>query len=132
MTEPDAALEYDRNQQFPTTIWEKACGLGFIGVHFPEEYGGQGCGVFENVLITEAFCRQDSGIGMALTISDFGSEMILRNGNDNQKRKILPFIAQGKGMATHFLIAEQYPLHPSILDTLSSKIKENEEIKGFY
>ena len=110
--DPDAALEYDRNQQFPLPIWEKACGLGFIGVHFPEEYGGQGCGVFENVLITEAFCRQDSGIGMALALSDFGSEMILRNGNENQKRKILPFIAQGEGIATSAFLEEGYCLAP--------------------
>ncbi|HUU79883.1 MAG TPA: acyl-CoA dehydrogenase family protein, partial [Acidobacteriota bacterium] len=76
--DPDAALEYDEKQQFPSVIWKKAAELGFVGVHVPEEYGGQELGLFENVLIVEAFCRQDSGIGMALALSDFGSEMILR------------------------------------------------------
>lgn len=28
--DPDAALEYDQNQRFPSTIWKKACGLGFL------------------------------------------------------------------------------------------------------
>ena len=94
--DPDAALDYDLRQQFPLTIWKNACELGFIGVCFPEEYGGQELGLLENALIVEAFCRQDSGIGMALALSNFGSEMIVRNGNEDQKKKILPFIAQEK------------------------------------
>ena len=78
--DPDAALEYDKEQKFPLSIWKKASKLGFIGVNFPEQYGGQDCGLLEYVLIAESFCQQDSGIGMALTLSDFGSGMILRYG----------------------------------------------------
>lgn len=126
--DPDAALEYDRNQQFPLTIWKKACELGFIGVHFPEEYDGQGCGVFENLLITEAFCQQDSGIGTALALSDFGSEMILRQGNENQKRKILPFIARGKGMTTSAFLEEGYCLAP--FTTIAQKNNNGYIING--
>jgi alkylation response protein AidB-like acyl-CoA dehydrogenase len=106
--DPDAALDYDLRQQFPLTIWKNACKLGFIGVHFPEKYGGQELGLLENALIVEAFCRQDSGVGMALALSDFGSEMILRNGNEEQKKTILPFIAQGEGIVTSAFLEEGY------------------------
>lgn len=110
--DPDRALEYDQNQEFPSAIWKTACELGFIGVQFPEEYGGQGLGLFENALIAEAFCRQDSGIGMALALSDFGSEMILRHGNEDQKRRVLPFVAQGQGGVTLAFLEEDYSLAP--------------------
>jgi alkylation response protein AidB-like acyl-CoA dehydrogenase len=110
--DPDAALEYDEKQEFPSTLWKKACELGFVGIHFPEEYGGPGFGLLENALITEAFCRQDSGIGMALALSDFGSEMILRHGDENQKRKVLPAIAQGEGLVTMAALEEGYSLAP--------------------
>ena len=96
----DAALEYDQNQQFPQSIWKKACELGFVGVHYPETYGGQGCGLMENALIAEVFCQQDSGIGIALALSDFGSEMILRHGSEHQKKRVLPSVSQGKGLVT--------------------------------
>jgi alkylation response protein AidB-like acyl-CoA dehydrogenase len=105
--DPDAALDYDLRQQFPLSIWKKACELGFIGV-----YGGQELGLSENALIVEAFCRQDSGIGMALALSDFGSEMILRNGNGDQKKRILPFIVHGKGIVTSAFLEEGYSLAP--------------------
>jgi alkylation response protein AidB-like acyl-CoA dehydrogenase len=98
--DPEHALDLDRNGQFPLKIWKKACNLGFIGIHFPNRYGGQDLGLLENVLIVEEFCRQHSGIGMALGLSDFGSEMILRFGNDDQKKRYLPPIATGESASS--------------------------------
>ena len=66
--DPDLALELDQSGKFPESIWQKAAQLGFIGIHYPEEFGGQGLGFFENVLVIAAFCRVDSGIGSALSM----------------------------------------------------------------
>ena len=98
--DPDEALELDRNAQFPLNIWKKACRLGFTGMHFPNQYGGQDLGFLENILVVEAFCRQHSGIGMALGLSDFGCEVILRFGNEYQKRRYLPLIAKGESASS--------------------------------
>jgi alkylation response protein AidB-like acyl-CoA dehydrogenase len=57
------ALELDCKHEFPTHIWKKACELGFVGVHFPEEYSGQGLGVLENIIIADEFCARDSTTG---------------------------------------------------------------------
>ena len=54
--DPDLALELDQSGTFPESIWKKACQLGFIGIHYPEQFGGQGMGLLENVLVIEAFC----------------------------------------------------------------------------
>jgi alkylation response protein AidB-like acyl-CoA dehydrogenase len=126
--DPDAALEYDEKQEFPSNIWKKACELGFVGIHFPEEYGGPGFGLLGNALITEAFCRQDSGIGMALALSDFGSEMILRHGDENLKSKVLPVIAQGKALVTMAVLEEGYSLAP--LSTTAKLKKDGYIIEG--
>lgn len=98
--DPDHALDLERNGQFPLQIWKRACALGFIGIHFPERYGGQNLGLLENVLVVEEFCRQHSGMGMALGLSDFGSEMILRFGNDDQKKRFLPSITLGESVSS--------------------------------
>jgi alkylation response protein AidB-like acyl-CoA dehydrogenase len=126
--DPDAALEYDEKQEFPSTIRKKACELGFVGIHFPEEYGGPGFGLLGNALVTEAFCRQDSGIGMALALSDFGSEMILRHGDENLKSKVLPVIAQGKALVTMAVLEEGYSLAP--LSTTAKLKKDGYIIEG--
>ena len=49
--DPDLATELDQAGQFPESIWKKAGQLGFIGIRYPEEFGGQGLGLFENVLV---------------------------------------------------------------------------------
>ncbi len=90
------ALECDANHRYPTELYKKACELGLIGVHFPEEYGGQGYGVFEHVLVVEALCRKDPGLGIALSLRPFGSELILRFGTEEQKKGILPKVVTGE------------------------------------
>jgi alkylation response protein AidB-like acyl-CoA dehydrogenase len=95
----EVALELERNHQFPLAILKKACNLGFIGIHYPEEYGGQGYGVLENALIVEVFCRKDSGIGVCLSIANFSSEIILRFGSDSQKKKYLIPLTKGEAIS---------------------------------
>ncbi len=94
--DPQLAMELERSHQFPFEIRKKACQLGFIGIHFPEEYGGQGYGIFENALIVEEFCRKDSGIGSAVVLSDFSSEVVMRFGSEEQKKAYLPKVASGE------------------------------------
>jgi alkylation response protein AidB-like acyl-CoA dehydrogenase len=108
----DLALEWDRDQHFPKTLWERACSLGFIGLQYPEDCGGQALGFLESALVTEAFCRQDSGIGIALGLSDFGADIVVKSGSEEQKRKVLPLLAQGKALLTFAILEEGYALIP--------------------
>jgi len=89
-------LEWEQTHTFPKEIWKKACELGFIGIHFPKEYGGRGAGIFENILMVEEFCRGDSGVGVALSLADFSSEVVLRFGTTDQKKKYLIPITKGE------------------------------------
>ncbi len=85
----DLALGLEREGRFPESIFKKACQLGFVGINYPEQYGGQSFGLLENILVAEAFCRKDSGMGISINLADKASEMILRHGNENQKRQFL-------------------------------------------
>ena len=126
--DPDRILEWDRNQEFPVSTWKKACELGFQGVHFPEAYGGQGLELLDHALIIEALCRRDSGIGLAMALSDFGAEMVLAHGTDEQKKQVLPFSAQGKGWLTLAFLEEGYDL--STFQTIAHKSGNGHRIQG--
>ena len=96
----DQASELELRLEFPTEIWKKACRLGFIGIHIPEEYGGQGLGFLENVLVIEEFCRKDSRIGSALGFADFGTEILCRYGSEEQKKLYLVPVVRGENLST--------------------------------
>ena len=92
----ELAMELEEKHEFPAKIWKKACDLGLIGVHFPEEYSGQGMGSMEDILVVEELCRGDSTIGSAVALSSFASEIVLHWGTDEMKAKYLPAVAEGQ------------------------------------
>ncbi|MEM1659115.1 MAG: acyl-CoA dehydrogenase family protein [Candidatus Jordarchaeales archaeon] len=92
---PKYVEECDREEKFPFDLFRKAASLGFIGLHIPEEYGGQGVGFLAYCLAVEEFWRVDAGLGMILSTT-FGSEMLLLFGSEEQKRKYLPPLARGE------------------------------------
>ena len=92
----DLAMELEEAHEFPTKIWQKAGELGLLGVHFPEEYSGQGLGCLEDILVIEELCRGDSTIGSAVALSVFASELILHNGSEAQKQAWLPKVAEAQ------------------------------------
>lgn len=94
----DKAEEFDKKEEFPYELWKKACDLGFIGIHFPEEFGGGGLGCLENIIVAEELCRADSTIGSALILSDFSTELLMMFGNEEQKMEVLPKVAKGKAI----------------------------------
>ena len=128
--DPDEALDLDRNGQFPLRIWKRACHLGFIGIHFPNQYGGQDLGLLENILVVEAFCSRHSGVGMALGLSDFGSEVILRFGNEYQKRRYLPLIAKGESASSLAYMEKGQTDGSSFVSTVAIRNGEGYLING--
>ena len=91
----ELALECEEQGRFPHGLWKKAADLGFIGINIPEEYGGQGMGLLEKVLVLEEFFRADPSLGF-IYITTFGSELILNNGTEEQKKRYLPAVCRGE------------------------------------
>jgi alkylation response protein AidB-like acyl-CoA dehydrogenase len=121
----ELALELDRTHEFPTKIWKKAADLGFIGVHYPEEYSGQDLGVLENIIIADEFCAQDSGVGSAVVLSSFASECVLRFGSDELKQKFLPAVAEGKMLSAGAFTEPDHGSDITSLDTTA--VREGDE-----
>ena len=94
---PGVAREYDRKEEFPRELWEKACKLGFIGLYIKKEYGGLGLGFLEQAMVMEEFWRVDPGCGNIL-LTVFGSELIQLYGTEEQKQKYLPPLTKGKAI----------------------------------
>jgi alkylation response protein AidB-like acyl-CoA dehydrogenase len=87
--------ECEAKGEYPRDLIKKAAQLGFIGVYIKKEYGGLGLGLFEHAIILEEFWRAEPGLAQVLAQTAFGSEVLLRYGSEEQKKKYLPPIAKG-------------------------------------
>jgi len=95
---PEIAQECDQKEEYPKKLVKKAAELGFIGINFPEEYGGSGYGYMEKCLMTEEFWRVDPGLGSVLISATFGSDMIDLFGTDEQKKGYLIPLTKGEAV----------------------------------
>ena len=93
---PELGLEFDKKEEHPTALYRKAAELGFTSLRFPEEYGGQGYGMFEECLVTEEMCRADPGLGVAVMSGTFASDIIMEHGTEEQKKKYITPLCSGK------------------------------------
>lgn len=101
--EPKAA-EIDETCEFPLENLKKMGELGLLGIIFPEEYGGAGMDTVSFVLAIEEVARAcgSTCISMAAHTS-LCSWPIFAFGTEEQKRKYLPPLAQGKSLGSFCL-----------------------------
>jgi alkylation response protein AidB-like acyl-CoA dehydrogenase len=90
-------MEWDEVSHFPTELLPKLGEMGFMGVIFPEEYGGAGLGYIEYVTVIEEIARVDGSVGLFLAAhNSLCSNHIYKFGSEEQKKKYLVPLAQGK------------------------------------
>ena len=126
----ELALELEKKHEFPTRIWKKACDLGLIGVHFPEEYSGQGMGCLEDILVVEELCRADSTIGSAVALSSFASEIILHWGSAEMKASYLPAVAEGRMLSAGAFTEPDHGSDITMMDTTAVRDGQQWVING--
>jgi alkylation response protein AidB-like acyl-CoA dehydrogenase len=90
-------MEWDEASRFPSEIIPKLGEMGFLGVIFPEKYGGAGMGYVEYALIIEELSRVDGSVGIIVAAhNSLCSNHIFKFGSEAQKQKYLVALAQGK------------------------------------
>jgi acyl-CoA dehydrogenase len=93
------AREWEDAQWFPNDVFTRMAELGFLGLKYPEEYGGQGGDYLHDAVLAEELSRCGSG-GLAAGIGahiSIATPPIWKFGTDDQKQRFLaPAIAGQK------------------------------------
>ncbi|HVT36206.1 MAG TPA: acyl-CoA dehydrogenase family protein [Nevskiaceae bacterium] len=91
------AQRMDDEEWWPTDIFPKIGETGYFGVTAPEQYGGAGMDLMTSGLILQAFGRWNHALALAwVAHENLCLHNILRNANEEQKKKYLPGLCKGK------------------------------------
>ncbi|HUR88285.1 MAG TPA: acyl-CoA dehydrogenase family protein [Ramlibacter sp.] len=93
---PNAA-RWDRERSFPREAHKGLAALGAYGICVPEEYGGAALDYLTLALVLEEIAAGDGGTSTAISVTNCPvNAILLRYGNDAQKKKWLTRLAQGE------------------------------------
>ena len=88
---------WEDEELFPVELYKKAADAGFLGLEYPEAYGGSPCDKFMNIAYTEEMIRAGS-VGLVAGLGSYSIAMppVLSMGTEKQKQKFLVSVLKGE------------------------------------
>jgi acyl-CoA dehydrogenase len=89
--------QWEDEELFPVELYKKAADTGFLGLEYPEAYGGSPCDKFMNIAYTEEMIRAGS-VGLVAGLGSYSIAMppVLSMGTEKQKQKFLVPVLKGE------------------------------------
>ena len=124
-------MEYDEAQKFPTELLKELGELGFLGILFPEEYGGAGLGYVEFEIIIEELARIDPSIALSVAAHNgLCTNHIFSFSNEEKKKKYVPDLAAGKKIGAWGLTEPFSGSDAAALRTVAEKVGDHYILNG--
>ena len=95
------ATEWEDEEWFPNEVFHKLAAVGYLGLKYPEEYGGQGGDYLHDAVFTEELARCGSG-GLAAGIGahiGIATPPVWKFGTEDQKQRFLAPAIRGEKIA---------------------------------
>ena len=89
------ADELDKTGRFPKETIQQLAEMGVMGLNIPEEYGGAGMDEVCKILAISEISRCCASTAEIVAVHLLVNDIILRFGNEDQKKKFLSSAAQG-------------------------------------
>lgn len=102
------AAKIDEEGNIPRELISKMAELGFLGISFPEEYGGGGFGEVGYCLMQEEISRGCMSTATFIGAhQSIGTNALFIGGNEEQRKKFIPPLASGEKIAAFGLTEAQ-------------------------
>lgn len=94
------AEEWEEAEEFPSSIFKRMGELGFLGLSYPEEYGGQGGDYLSGLILAEEMMHcLSGGVAMAIGVqTDMVGALLLKMGSEDIKQRFLKPALQGESI----------------------------------
>ena len=113
----------------PAELWQKMAQLGWLGLMYPEKYGGSGGNMIDLIALEEEMGRACLPGAFFSTVL-LGGLFILNSGSEEQKQDLLPRIADCKAIMTLALTETSGSYHAASIETKAVADKDDYIISG--
>lgn len=113
--------EIEKNEHFPSDLVQLFAESGFIGISFPEEYGGMGMGHIEQTIILKEISRVSPAAGKMMDVLLLGLEALGIYANHEQKVKYLQPCIEGSQIVSFAFTEPETGSDPKMLKTTLTK-----------
>jgi len=126
------ADEWEEARVFPNEVFKRMGELGFLGLHYPEEYGGGGGDYFTNIVLVEELSRcRTGGLPMAIMVQvGMATPPILAFGNEEQKQNYLVPAIKGEKIACLGITEPEAGSDVANLSTYAEKVPGGYKVNG--
>ncbi|RLC47643.1 MAG: acyl-CoA dehydrogenase [Candidatus Cloacimonadota bacterium] len=127
----DYAVEIDEKREFPKNVLKKMSQLGLLGLAIPEKFSGNEMDILSIVIAIEEIAKVCASTAVICAIHNLVvSYAISQFGTEEQKRKHLPKLAQGKEISGISLMEPDAESLITDLDLITSQQGEKYILNG--
>lgn len=127
----EKAVEIDKSREFPWDSLKKMAELGLLGMIVPEKYGGGGMDFVSLAIAVEEISRACASTGVIVAVNNtLTAYPIMKFGNEDQKKKYLPLLSQGKKIGAFALTEPNAGSDPAGMETTAKLDGDHYIING--
>ncbi|TAL90193.1 MAG: acyl-CoA dehydrogenase [Candidimonas sp.] len=125
-------LEKDRDGGFPHDLHQALARDGWLGICIPEQYGGAGLGITEAAIMMQTISQSGAGLtgASAVHMNIFGLNPVVQFGSEEQKRRMLPPLVQGREKACFAVTEPNTGLNTTELKTKAERHDDHYLLSG--
>ena len=125
------ARDFDEREEFPAELVKQMGELGFMGLPFPEKYGGAGLDTLAYAIAVEEIARAcgSTAITLAAHVS-LGCGPVYLNGTEEQKQRFLVPMAKGEALGAFGLTEPEAGSDAAGTKTRAEKVDGGWRVNG--
>ena len=128
---PELARQIDDAHCFPDEVYAQMAGLGWLGIPFPEQYGGGDGDLLTMLLLLESLSNSMFAAGNIYFRNVVnGGLNVLSSGTDEQKRRILPDLIAGRIKMCYAMTEPEAGSDVSNMRTYAKRVGDEYRVSG--
>ena len=126
------AEEWEEEGYFPDWVFHRLGELGYLGLHFPEEYGGGGGDYFTNIVLMEELANCGSfGVNTGVAVQlGMATPPILKFGSEEQKQRYLVPAIKGERISCLGITEPEAGSDVSNIKTYAERVDGGWKVNG--